>query len=251
MADPVEPPAGPPLGFPSCPQCTYLRTGPPRVCFDCASQAFEIIQHGACPVCSQMLDEGSCPNWLCQDPARRIERIHAIAYLSGPLRAKIVNYKYRGKTGWRLIFGRLLVGWLNQHGTATSPDLIVANPTYIGPDGASFGHTEAVLDAASAEDVLRRWPFDIGSPRVIVKTAPTPKSARNTAPAKRAAARALRGALRITDPLRTQGQSILVYDDVCTTGSQLDAIADCLLEEGGAAHVEAVVLARAPWRSRT
>jgi predicted amidophosphoribosyltransferase len=44
-------------------------------------------------------------------------------------------------------------------------------------------------------------------------------------------------------------ETVLIYDDVCTTGTQLDAVAGCLLDRGGAARVEAVVLARAPWRN--
>jgi predicted amidophosphoribosyltransferase len=194
-----------------------------------------------------MVDGGSCPNWLCSDPQRRIERISAIAYSSGPLRKAILRYKYNGASGWGLIFGRLLLGWLEQH-AATPPDLIVANPTHLGADGASFGHTEVVLDVAEREDVLGLWPFDVASPRAIVKTRATAKSARNTAPAKRVAARELRTALEIPDRSRVEGRRVLVYDDVCTTGSQLDTVAACLLDDGGASHVEAVVLARAPWR---
>jgi hypothetical protein len=38
---------------------------------------------------------------------------------------------------------------------------------------------------------------------------------------------------------------------VCTTASQLDMIAGCLLDEGRAAEVEGLVLARAPWRRHT
>jgi len=37
---------------------------------------------------------------------------------------------------------------------------------------------------------------------------------------------------------------------VCTTGTQLDAVAGVLLDQGGAARVEGVVLARALWRSQ-
>jgi predicted amidophosphoribosyltransferase len=43
-------------------------------------------------------------------------------------------------------------------------------------------------------------------------------------------------------------ETVLVYDDICTTGGQLDAVAGCLHDQGGAARVEGVVLARAPWR---
>ena len=248
MVSPIEPPVGPPLGFPKCPQCTYLRNGPPLTCLACAAQTFEKIAPNACPICNQMLDGESCPNWLCTDSNRRITRIRAIAYLSGPLRKTILNYKYDGRSGWSLIFGRLLVAWLDRNVRLESPDLIIANPTFLGAGGASFGHTERVLDTAAKEDVLGEWPFDIVDPRAIVKVAATTKSAANSAAAKRSAAAELRGALRLTDPARIERRRVLVYDDVCTTGSQLDAIAGFLMDEGGAAHVEGIVLARAPWR---
>jgi len=251
MANQIEPPVGPPLGFPKCPKCTYLRNGPPRTCLACAAQTFEGIAPNACPVCNQMLTGETCPNWLCTDPARRISRIRAIAYLSGPLRRTILTYKYDGKHGWSLIFGRLLVAWLDQNGRDSPPDLIIANPTFLGDGAAVFGHTERVLQVAEKEDVLGEWPLDVADPRVIVKTRETPKSAGNGAAAKRSAAAELRDALTIPDPRRVVGKRILVYDDVCTTGSQLDAVAAVLIDEGGAADVEGIVLARAPWRPRT
>jgi predicted amidophosphoribosyltransferase len=218
----------------------------------CASQSIEDIAASACPVCCQMLaEDGSCPNWLCSDPQRRISRIRAIAYLSGSLRTKILRYKYDGAYGWSLIFGRLLLGWLERHAAASPPGLIVANPTYVAAGELGFAHTERVIEVAAREDIPGTWRLDTGDPRAIVKTRATAKSARNTAPAKRAAARELRSALRIPDPSRTAGRHILIYDDVCTTGSQLDTVAACLLDDGRARHVQAVVLARAPWRGRT
>lgn len=245
-------PAGLPPGFPQCRRCPYVRTGPAVICVVCARRTFEDITADACPVCSQMLDaDGSCPNWLCGDPGRRISRIHAIAYQSGPLRRVINTYKYEGARDWALIFGRLVLGWLEQRARTAPPDLIVVNPTFTGPGGRAFGHAEAVLRAAAREDMLRRWPFDPGDPPAIVKTRATAMSASATAKAKRAAARELRSALVIPDVTRTARRRILIYDDVCTTASQLDVVAECLLDEGRAARVEGLVLARAPWRRRT
>ena len=251
MATPIEPPAGPPLGFPRCPQCTYLRNGPPRTCLACATQTFEGIAPNACPICNQMLDGDECPNWLCSDPTRRITRIRAIAYSSGPLRTKILNYKYDGRTGWSLIFGRLLLAWLDHNPREESPDLIIASPTYLGEGGASFGHTEAVIDVAADEDVLSEWPFDTADPKALLKISATSQSAGSSASAKRAAAAELANALQIPDRDRIAGKRILVYDDVCTTGNQLNVVAGFLIDEGGALSVEAVVLARAPWRPRS
>jgi predicted amidophosphoribosyltransferase len=192
--------------------------------------------------------DGSCPNWLCDDPGRRIQRIDAIAYLSGELRVRIHWYKYDGRAGWSLIFGRLLLGWLEANAVDDPPGLIVVNPTYLPPGSAGPGHAETILRSAAKEDLLGRWPFDVASPPAIIKTQPTPKSAGRTAAAKRAAGRELGAVLQIPDPARTTGRKILVFDDVCTTGSQLNAVAARLLDQGNAAQVRGVVLARAPWR---
>lgn len=244
-------PLGPPAGFPKCPKCPYLKGGPARVCLDCASKSFEQVGGGCCAVCNQFLEaDGSCPNWLCADPRRRITRIRAIAYSSGPLRLKIHAYKYDNKIGWGPIFGRIFLAWLQLHLAAGDVDLIVAHPSFVEPESGLVGHTERVIEAAAREDVRKLWPFDLSNPRAIVRVHATERSAGRSASAKRASARAFREALKVPDPNRTHGKRILVYDDLCTTASQLDAVAECLIDEGGATDVSAVVLARAPWRPR-
>jgi predicted amidophosphoribosyltransferase len=243
-------PAGEPPGFPRCRKCAYARTGPAWICVTCASRTLEAIAPRACPVCSQRLnDDTPCRNSLCQSPNRRVESIGAIAYLSEPLQGKIHDYKYGGVTAWSVIFGRLVVGWLEASFRQSShPDLIVANPTYVSPGQQALGHIEMIISQAAIADYNRRWNFDLEAPPAITKAQPTDKSAGKTLTDKRAVASALRKVLVIPDPGRTEGRDILVFDDVCTTGHQLNAVADCLLTEGRAARVRALVLARAPWR---
>jgi|HubBroStandDraft_4_1064222.scaffolds.fasta_scaffold21616_3 predicted amidophosphoribosyltransferase len=161
------------------------------------------------------------------------------------MRRAINEYKYRGSRGLAVVLGRLLLGWLEEHMAADPPGLIVVNPSFVGPGGQQFAHTEAVLAAAADADPGNRWPFD---PAAIVKTRSTLRSADAQAWSKRVSGNELRDALLVPDPARTAGQVVLIYDDVCTTGTQLDAVAGCLLDQGGAARVEAVVLARALWR---
>jgi predicted amidophosphoribosyltransferase len=205
----------------------------------------------ACVVCAQRLrSDGSCPNELCRSPRRRISKIHAIGYQSGPLRRAINSYKYRGSRGLAVVFGRLLLGWLEEHVAANPPGLIVVNPSFAGPGGQEFPHTEAVLAAAAEADPDSRWPFDTESPAAIIKTQPTLKSADAQAWTKRVSGNELREVLHVPSPGRIAGQYVLVYDDVCTTGTQLDAVAGCLLDQGGASRVEGIVLARALWRGR-
>ena len=242
-----------PAGFPECRRCPFLQAGPAAVCLACARRQLDPVGQAACPVCSQRLAaSGRCPNELCRGP-RRIGRIHAIAYQSGALRRVIGRYKYHGGRSWSVIFGRLLLGWLDEAMREDPADLIVANPSFAGPGGQRFAHTEAVVEAAAQAagarpEVMPRWQLDTATPRAIVKTRPTLKSADAQAWSKHASASDLRGALAVPDPARTSGRFIVVYDDICTTGSQLDAVAGCLLDQGGAARVEAIVLARAPWR---
>jgi hypothetical protein len=108
------------------------------------------------------------------------------------LQQKINSYKYEGKAGWALIFGRLLVGWLDAHASSNPPDLIVANPTYVSPGSADPGHIETIIRAAATADYEHRWAFDLAEPAAIVKIARTETSAGQSATAKRAAAAALR-----------------------------------------------------------
>jgi predicted amidophosphoribosyltransferase len=169
-----------------------------------------------------------------------------MGYQAGAMRRAINSYKYRGSRGLAVVLGRLLLAWLEQHMAADPPGLIVVNPSFVAPGGQQFAHTEEVLSAAAEADGGERWPFD---PTAIIKTRSTLKSADGQAWSKRVSGNDLRDALLVPDPARTAGQFVLVYDDVCTTGTQLDAVAAVLLDQGRAARVEAVVLARALWRN--
>jgi predicted amidophosphoribosyltransferase len=212
----------------------------------CAGQRIERPGPAACPLCAQRTGPGGCQNDLCRSPHRRIGRIYAIGYQSGPLRQAIYQYKYRDERQLSVIFGRLLAGWLDEALRAAPPDLIVANPSFVGPGGQRFAHTEAVIDAAARE--AGGWMFDTTRPSVIVKTKATSRSADSAAWSKHASAAELRDALDVPHPSRTAGRRVLVFDDICTTGGQLNAVAGCLLDQGRARQVDAVVLARAPWR---
>ena len=245
-------PASPALEavFPNCYGCRHFADGPVGTCFACAGPQLSRPSSAACPLCAQHLrSDGLCPNELCRSPRRRITKIHAIGYQLGPLRRAINSYKYRGSRGLSVVFARLLLAWLEQNMAADPPGLIVANPSFVGPGGQEFAHTETVLAAAARAATSEAcWAFDTATPAAVIKVAPTLKSADAQAWSKRAVGYELDAALRVPNPGRTEGKFALVYDDICTTGTQLNAVAACLTDEGRAARVEGVVLARAPWR---
>jgi predicted amidophosphoribosyltransferase len=241
-------PEGPPAGFPHCGNCTYYRGGSPRQCASCVSQSLNLVtEDDHCPICSQVMAAWGCGNWLCRSSTRRIDRIRAIAMSEGPLRQGIISLKYHAGQGWATIFGRLVVGWLDRHVDPDEYDLLIANPTYLGPDDPkqrTYGHTELVLDRAWHEDLQDLWHIDEPGHPTLSKTRLTSSSAGNTADAKREAATELHDALQLN--YSVAGKRVLVFDDLTTTGSQLNTIAGYLLDQGAEA-VEGLVLARAPW----
>lgn len=217
-------------------------------CLDCAGREITGVRATSCPVCDQEVVSGRpCSNWLCRQPTRHVGRIGAIAVHTGLLRDKILSLKYEGRTGWAIIFGRLLFGYLERTVDPDAEVLVVANPTYRGPGSrAVVHHTELVVESAEKEDLLGDWDWDVGTPRLLAKTGPSPSSASGGLAPKREAAAALAKVLALSDPKAVVDRHVIVYDDVCTTGLQLDAVAGFLLENG-ASSVDGVVLARAPW----
>jgi predicted amidophosphoribosyltransferase len=212
----------------------------------CAYQTLEHPAGATCAICAQQLNEwGKCGNDLCRDPNRAIDRIEAIAIYSGALKQAIVRLKDSDRHwGWASIFGRLVLGYLNLNSFPPGREYtaIVANPGY-KPDGR-LGHTELVVQAAATEDIYDHWDFH---PTGLRLTGPkTPRG--NSLFEKQEAAEELGTLLVIDDALDVADGRILVYDDVCTSGNQLEAIAH-RLKAAGAASVVGLVLARTPWTS--
>ncbi|MGC1184368.1 MAG: ComF family protein [Candidatus Dormiibacterota bacterium] len=199
------------------------------------------------------LGEKQCRNPLCSRADRYFQWNFSIAMRSGALKRAINAYKYEGASGWALIFGRILVGFLDRRTTSfESFDLIVASPTFVGEGSRNFDHTRRVLEKAAAEAPPgKSWPFDLATPPAIIKTGPTEPLTGKTYQQRRDIAEGpFRDALLVPDPGRTRGLTILVYDDVFTDGRTLDEVARSLRLQGGAQAVCGVTLCRQPWRGR-
>jgi len=240
-----------PAGFGQCAVCAYRETGTPALCLTCARERLERLSATKCKICDRPLGAGeACSNPICSWSDRHFQWNFAVAMRSGPLQNAINSYKYQDKKEWAQIFARVLVGFLDERAKTFSQfDLIVASPTYLSPvDGRVWDHTRRVTELAYTFSG-GRWPFDIGDPPAIIKTAATSKMMGKDWPErKRIAQTDLRNALTIPDPKKTTGKVILVYDDVFTGGLTLNEVARCLKEKGGSRAVCGVTLARQPWR---
>lgn len=232
--------------FPGCPTCPLLTAAKGTVCYRCAAPTLPKPNGETCPVCGQEGYVWTCGNRMCALAERGFGRIHVVAMFRDELRDRMLALKYHGKRGWAVIFGRIIVGYLNEHEDEmlSSYDLIVPNPTY--PTAGRVQHTELTIGAAADnDDSFWGWPFD-EAPWALVKTIATPKSASNNWDEKQRCARLHADAITI-DTDRVASKRILLYDDVFTTGAQFDQVGRKLLDHG-ATSVDGLVLARAPWR---
>lgn len=265
------------IRFPDRSWCPILETASPQVCLRCAAPRLRPITPPTCPTCAQHLDlGGSCPNEaVCRRPDRALVRLDALAALEGDLESRLRALKYGRDTRWALVLGRLLAVVLARSrrdgggapaaplggpsGTPAAPpggpspppaaserpELVVANPTWTGPPAHHVPHVElltAVAMAGCPPSGLQLPPVP-----VVAKLGPSPRSAETSAGGREAAARAHVGACVVRPDADLRGRRVVLVDDVCTSGWQLEAMAE-LLRAAGAREVRGVVLARTPWR---
>ena len=239
-----------PTGFGTCGGCPYREAGSVEICYPCARQTMRALPSSRCSVCEQEWNPPRvrCSNRVCHWPNRQFHWNAAVAMRDVALEHLINRYKYNGRTGWSLIFGRVLAGFLHdQRERFAEFDLVTASPTYVGPGGRLFDHTGLVLEEAAALD--QTGLVSALDPPAIRKIGPTtPLAGEPWHERRRICDEELPPVLDVPDPALVDGRAILVYDDVFTDGLNLNAVAK-KLREAGAVQVSGVTLARQPWRA--
>jgi predicted amidophosphoribosyltransferase len=161
------------------------------------------------------------------------------------LRWAIDRYKYGGQADWADVFGRLLLGFLDDHMPWFDEyDLLTAMPAYTGPGARRRWDHVGRITAVAERLAGPRWPF---SATVVEKFTETAQmTGRNLAQRRAIAEGSLRRALRVGLPGQVAGARILVVDDVFTEGSTMREVARALVR-AGAEEVAGIALARQPW----
>jgi ComF family protein len=161
----------------------------------------------------------------------------AVAAYGGALAVALRRYKYQSHSQLGAALGGLLCEGLRGKLPAPRGPLVVV-PVPLHPRQlARRGYNQATALAAAIARELSA-PLDCSA---LVRRRDTPPQARLDAANRR---RNLAGAFAVPRGARVRGRSVLLVDDVATTGATLAACRSAL-DEAGALEVVAVVLARA------
>ncbi len=222
---------------PRCITCHRLGTW---LCAGCQDQ-IEVIRPPICPRCGLPLaDDGVtsrytlCPR--CRESASALDGLCAYAFHSSPLREAIHQLKYEDLQAMALPLGRMMgEGWTALQPVDQDVDVIVPVPLHPRRE-RERGYNQAGLLARELGACLGRPVVE----KVLVRVKATAPQVELNAQARRDN---VHGAFRCMSR-DLAGQRVLLIDDVCTTGSTLEAACDAL-REAGVPFVWAYTLARA------
>lgn len=205
----------------------------PVICASCVA-GLKVLERPFCDICARPNTDGHCPDCLEHLPA--IDSVLSPYLFEGPIREAVHRFKYRG---WRTaapLLGGLLADHLGRQVIPARPKgwILVPVPLHrrrlrsrgYNQSGLLAREVGKTLGMPVRDDLLER--SNDSSPQVEVRTQKQRRE--NVAGSFGASA-------------EVEGLSVIVVDDVATTGSTLAACA-AALKDAGAEDVRGLVLAR-------
>ena len=213
-------------------------------CSSCWPQ-IQIVAHPLCTICGRPFPDGSGDDHLCGACLRRApEFARARSWVcypreeetEHPLRRVVQKFKYGRKVSLGKPLGRLLA--LGCRDFLSTGDFALIVPVPLHPKRLRWrGFNQSVLLARQISRALG-VPMD---PFVLIRIKETPPQTQLSEAERR---RNVRGVFAL-DPARSvEGKSILLVDDVYTSGATVNECSRTL-KRGGAEEVTVLTLARA------
>jgi len=214
------------------PRCAGCNAGYHRWCTECRSQVKPIDHTRACPICDYPdIGNNKCPD--CANSVPVFTALRSFTIYEGPFRNAIHRLKYHSDIGIAEILGNYLVEVYSS--VDWQPDLITAVP--LSPDRyKQRGYNQSALVARYLSWRIK-IPF---APKAVVRAKETTSQVGLDGNQRRSN---VENAF-LADPQRCRGKSILLIDDVATTGATLSSCAQAF-HRAGASRVFGLTLARA------
>ena len=206
-----------------------------RACF----ADFTQITSPLCPICCTPFPSDTQEDHPCEDCLREspfFEAIYARYLYKGAVMEAVHQFKYRAKSFLADSLGPLLSQFAE--GLAVKSDNLLTIPVPLHPKRLrERGFNQSLLLARHVAGLLDTQ-LDFLSLRRVKYTLP------QTSLGKEARRKNVRGAFRVENPAAVKGASVLLVDDVATTGNTLNECAR-VLTRSGCKNVICLVLARA------
>jgi len=224
---------------PQCPCCgKFLDEGQQGFCAACLSEV-RWIEPPFCSVCGTPFISGEVedhPCGACVIHRKYFRMARALAAFEGSLQGAIHRWKYEGNTHLTPFFAEWMTEGLNRHWGVNALDFLIPVPLH--PQRLrERGFNQALL---LAEELSRRT--GIPSLKTILKKKKPSLPQVNLSGVERE--RGLRGAFHVAEGKELLGKSVLLIDDVYTTGATVNECSKALVK-GGAERVDVLTLAHA------
>ena len=224
---------------PQCPCCErFLEEGQQGFCPNCLSE-IQWIEPPFCSICgipfiSKEVEGHPCG--ACLTHRKYFTMARALGAYEGSLREAVHRWKYEGKTRLTPFFGEWMAVGLNHYWKSDSFDLLLPVPLHT-QRLRERGFNQALL---LVKELSRR----IGIPyekTILQKKRPTIPQV-NLSGVERE--KGVRGAFHVIGKKELEGRSVLLVDDVYTTGATVNECSR-VLRRGGAERVDVFTLAHA------
>ena len=204
------------LFFP--PRCVNCKRVGANLCADCFAQIV-FVTPPWCERCGRRVNVGNTCSSCASQPLQ-IDAIRAVGYHEGALREAIHALKYNHRPALAQPLGTLLSNWVHEHHWQV--DYVIPVPLHRDRE-RERGYNQAEL-IARVVSTTGQIPFT----NALERTQATQDQIGSDRAARR---KNVKDAFRVID-IDVQGKTVLIVDDVTTTGATLEACANALYQVG-------------------
>lgn len=210
---------------PRCPVCNgLLENRQKSVCPEC-TEVFHAITENYCMKCGKPVGETEEYCTECRGRDRSFVQGRSIFLYNAQMKQSILRYKYYGSREYGKYYAECICRYAGETIGRWHPDVIVPVPVH--------RRKLRMRGFNQAADLAERTGKILGIPvaeDIVYKTRETKSQKKLDARERK---RNLKDVFRATCPVN--GLKILIIDDVYTTGSTVEAMTECLLENGAKA----------------